>query len=69
MGVKVKILERDFATGTPNIYYKIFPEADKFDILMNAEHEQTHLKIMSADAIIAFFPSGGWLSAEIIKEK
>jgi hypothetical protein len=69
MGVKVKILERDFATGTPNIYYKVFPQADHFDVLMTPTQEQTHLRIIQESQQIAFFPSGGWISAEIIREK
>jgi hypothetical protein len=69
MGVKVKILERDFATGTPNIYYKVFPQADHFDVLMTSTQEQAHLRIIEESQQIAFFPSGGWLSAEMIKEK
>jgi hypothetical protein len=69
MGVKVKILERDFATGTPNIYYKVFPDADTFDVLMNQTQEQTHLRIVQESQQIAFFPSGGWLGVELIKER
>lgn len=69
MGVKVKILERDFATGTPNVYYRVYPKADTFEILMNQTQEQTHLRVMEENQQIAFFPSGGWLGAEIIKEK
>jgi hypothetical protein len=68
MGIKVKVLERDFATGTPNIYYKMFPDADMFDVYLNQTQEQTHLKIMKQNELIAFFPSGSWLSAEKIKE-
>lgn len=68
MGVKVRILERDFATGTPNVYYKMFPQADTFEILMSPTQEQTHLRILQDSQQIAFFPSGGWLGAEIIKE-
>lgn len=70
MGVKVKILERDFATGTPNIYYKVFPEAEKFDVSFNETQEQTHLRIMDTNnEVVAFFPSGGWLGVELLKEK
>lgn len=68
MGIKVKVLERDFATGTPNIYYKVFPDADMFDVYFNTTQEQTHLKILEQNELIAFFPSGGWLSAEKTKE-
>lgn len=69
MGVKVKVLERDFATGTPNIYYKIFNDAIDFAVYFNATQEETHLKIIAENDIpIAFFPSGGWLSVELIKE-
>jgi len=69
MGVKVKILERDFATGTPSIYYKVFPQAELFEVLMNQSQEATHLRVVENGQQIAFFPSGGWLGAEIIKEK
>lgn len=69
MAVKVKILERDFVTGAASIYYKMFSEADTFDILMNQTQEQTHLRIVQENQQVAFFPSGGWLGVEIIKEK
>jgi hypothetical protein len=68
MGVRVKILERDFTTGTPNIHYKVFPQADSFDVLMSQTQEQTHLRIIEDSQQIAFFPSGGWISAEVLKE-
>lgn len=69
MGVKVKILERDFATGAPNVFYKVFPQADYFDVLMTTTQEQTHLRIVEESQQIAFFPSGSWLSCEYTKEK
>ena len=68
MPVKVKILERDFATNTPNIYYKVFQDADRFDIVMDKDQEGTHLAVLCDKEMVAFFPSGGWLSAEKIKE-
>jgi|GEM_PF-6466090 hypothetical protein len=68
MGVRVKILERDFATGIPSIYYKVFPQADSFDVLMSQTQEQTHLRVIENNQQIAFFPSGGWIGAEILKE-
>jgi hypothetical protein len=68
MGVKVKILERDFSTGTPNIYYRVFPKADYFEVLMDQNQEQTHLRVIENSQQVAFFPSGGWLGVELIKE-
>lgn len=69
MAIKVKILERDFATGLPNIYYKIFFDATDFKVYFNENKKQTHLRIKRKKQDIAFFPSGGWLSVEIEKEK
>jgi hypothetical protein len=69
MPVRVRILERDFATGVPNLVYRTYSEATSFEVLMSQTQEQTHLRVIEQDQQIAFYPSGGWISAEIIKEK
>jgi hypothetical protein len=70
MGVRVRIIEKDFATGLPTIFYKTFPDALKFDVFFDGAQESTHLKVVNEkNEMLAFFPSGGWVSAEITKER
>lgn len=69
MGVLVKVLEKDFNTGLPSIFYKTFKEASTFEVYFNDTQELTHLQIMKENKMLAFYPSGMWAGAELIKEK
>ena len=69
MSVLVKVLEKDFNTGLPSLFYKTFGEASTFEVLLNDTQELTHLQVLNENKMIAFYPSGMWGGAEIIKEK
>jgi|WetSurMetagenome_2_1015567.scaffolds.fasta_scaffold44399_2 hypothetical protein len=69
MSVRVKLLERDFITGTMNVHYREFAQAEKFDIFMTESQETVHLGLYNNNEMVAFFPSGSWAGVEYIKEK
>ena len=68
MVVCVKLIESNFVTGKPQAVYKMF-DANKFDINYAENKEIAHLTLYENENIVAFFPNGTWLSAEIKKEK
>jgi len=69
MSVLVKVLEKDFNTGLPSLFYKTFKEASTFEVYFNDTQELTHCQILEDNKMIAFYPSGMWAGAEVLKEK
>jgi len=70
MTVKVRLIERNFLDNGPDLCYKHYPCAKKFDVLMDANQELTHLALLDKENnMVAFFPSGGWIGVELVKEK
>ena len=68
MAIKVKILERSFITQEVQPFWKIYPTADKFEILIDNEQRVAHLQIFNGAELVAFFPNGTYMGVERILE-
>ena len=65
MGVRVKIIETNFITGTAMSTYKDYPKAACFDVLPSTDGTMAHLLLYNErEALMVACPSGTWMLAE-----